>query len=152
MQIQKTNIPVKYFIQPYLKISNAFAGWEASGNLDKKYYLKKSDYEDIFNNLHGKWCRNEEKSDFEKNGKNFIDEILLLEILNKDNFVNKIEDILNSTNRKQIIISLGFYVEFEIPISELEKADINFDSKKDIDELAEPMYNFIMKCKEMIEE
>lgn len=59
---------------------------------------------------------------------------------------------MNTTNRKQIIISLVFYVKFEIPISELEKADINFDSKKDIDELAEPMYNFIMKCREMIEE
>jgi len=91
------------------------------------------------------------KLDFIKDGKSFISEINSLKLLNNDYFLERIQHILNNTNRKQIAVSLGFYVEFKISMEELKKADGNFSSKNDIDELAKPLYDLIMECKNIIE-
>ena len=37
-------------------------------------------------------------------------------------------------------------------IEELKKVDINFNSKNDVDELAQPLYELIMQCKNLIEQ
>lgn len=151
IQIKDLSIPVKSFIQPYLKVSNAFGGWMASGDLNKQYYLDKRDYEKIFYTLHGKWNRDEELNDFVKDGRSFLNEIKELKLLNKTDFIEKIQSILNNTKRMQISISLGFYVELKIPLEELRKVDENFSSKNDIDELAEPIYKFIINYRNLIE-
>lgn len=138
-------------VQPYLKVSNAFAGWITSGDLDMQYYKKKEDYENIFNRLHGRWFRNDDEHDFIRDKISFIQEINSLKLLNKDYFMDRIQYILNNTNRKQISVSLGFYVEINIPLEKLKKVDSNFSSKNDVDELAKPIYDLIIQCKNIIE-
>lgn len=151
LKIRNVEIPVESNVRPYIKVSNSFGGWVASGDLDKKSYTEKADYERIFYSLHGKWSRNECENDFIKDEKSFINEINSLKLLNNDYFLERIQHILNNTNRKQIAVSLGFYVEFKISMEELKKADGNFSSKNDIDELAKPLYDLIMECKNIIE-
>ena len=150
--INNIEINASVNVQPYLKVSNAFAGWIASGNLDMQYYKEKADYENIFNSLHGRWFRNADEHDFIRDKRSFIQEISSLKLLNKDYFMERIHYILNNTNRKQISVSLGFYVEVNIPLEKLKEVDSNFSSKNDVDELAKPLYELIMQCKNIIEQ
>ena len=152
MKIRNIEINISVNVQPYLKVSNAFAGWIASGNLDMQYYKEKADYENIFNSLHGRWFRNDDEHDFIRDKRSFIQEISSLKLLNKDYFMERIQYILNNTNRKQISVSLGFYVEVNIPLEKLKEVDSNFSSKNDVDELAKPLYELIMQCKNIIEQ
>ena len=80
-----------------------------------------------------------------------MNELESINLLKKDSFMEKIQHILKNTNRTQIIISLGFYVEFKIPMEELKKFDGNFSLKDNVDELAKPLYDFITECKNIIE-
>jgi len=152
LKVRNNAIKVESVVNPYLKISDAFAGWMASGDLDKQQYRNKSDYQNIFNSLHGKWNKNDIDNDFIRDDKSLLKEIESIKLLNKEKIMEKILHILNNTNRTQIIISLGFYVEFKIPLEELKKVDINFNSKNDVDELAQPLYELIMQCKNLIEQ
>ena len=151
LKVKNSAIKVESLVNPYLKVSDAFAGWIASGNLDKQHYKNKLDYQNIFNSLHGKWNKNDIDNDFIKDNKSLLNEIDTIKLINKDNFMERIQHILNNTNRTQIIISLGFYVEFKISMEELKKVDVNFNSKNDVDELAQPLYELIMQCKNIIE-
>ena len=117
-----------------------------------QYYKEKADYENIFNSLHGRWFRNDDEHDFIRDKRSFIQEISSLKLLNKDYFMERIQYILNNTNRKQISVSLGFYVEVNIPLEKLKEVDSNFSSKNDVDELAKPLYELIMQCKNIIEQ
>ena len=61
------------------------------------------------------------------------------------------KDIDNET-RNVINLSLGTTVNIDIPISDLQKKDTNFNCKLKIDELALPIYNYIIEYKEKIED
>lgn len=152
LKVRNAIIKVESNVKPYLKVSDAFAGWIVSGDLDKQFYKEKADYTNIFSNLHGKWNRNDGNKNFIRDNRNFLDEIDSIKLLNKEYFIDRVQHILNNTNRTQIIISLGFYVEFKISMEELKKVDVNFNSKNDIDELAKPLYDLIMQCKNIIEQ
>ena len=124
-----------------------------SSELDKNYYATKEAYENFNEDLCGRWYKNNDLNDFVKDGKILTEEIKKINIIDKDNFIeNDIKNKVMNSGMTQLHLSLGFIIEITIPIAELAKKDNNFDTQKDVDELAILIYKLMIEYKEKIEQ
>ena len=152
--IQNPNIKLFNNISSILRIGRVRGSqWVCSSELDKNYYLGKKDYEEFNRNLCGRWYRDNNLNDFVKDGKILTEEIKKINIKDKENFIeNDIRNKVIHSGMTQLHLSLGFIIEITIPITELAREDNNFDTKKDIDELAKLIYELMIEYKNKIEQ
>ena len=68
-----------------------------------------------------------------------------------DKTKNDIIEYVDNETRNVINLSLGTTVNIRIPITELAERERNFSYENNIDELAKPLYNYVMEYKDKIE-
>ena len=148
--IKGLDINVEHYVGAYVKLGDSYGKTLAVTDYKIDYVksnLNKQYYKEFYNTIGGQWKKDLDKDDFIRNGKLLTEEIQKLPLVNKDKLINYIK---NET-RKVINLSLGTTVNISIPINELARKDTNFNYEKNIDELAKPLYDFIMEYKNKIE-
>ena len=68
-----------------------------------------------------------------------------------DKTKNDIIEYINNETRNVINLSLGTTANISIPISTLAEKDKNFSYENNVDELAKPLYDYVMEYKDKIE-
>ena len=149
--IEELKIKAEHYVSAYIKLGDSYGNTLKIADFDKEYVktnFNKEYYKNFYNILGGQWRI--DTDDYTRNGRLLIKEIKQLNLL-KDEEEKIIKYIQNET-RNVINLSLGTTVNIDIPISDLQKKDTNFNCKLKIDELALPIYNYIIEYKEKIED
>lgn len=129
----------------YIKLGDTYGRTLNVVDFDNEYFkanFDKSTYTNFYKVLGGQWKYNLAKEDFVKNGMSLKEEINKLNLVKEQK--DKIIEYLENELRNVINISLGTTIKIDIQIDKL--------FEKDIDELAEKIYKFIMQFKEKVED
>ena len=146
--VKELNINADHYIGAYIKLGDSYGNTLAVSDYEKDYVktkINKEYYKNFYKTIGGQWKKNTDV--FTRNGLELAEEIKKLPLVNRE----KIIEYIKNETRNVINVSLGTTVNISIPISELAKKDMEFNSENNIDELAKPLYNLIIEYKEKIE-
>lgn len=151
--IKGLDINADHYIGAYIKLGDPYGNTLAVADYDIEYVksnFNKEYYKNFYKVLGGQWKKDIDTDDFKRNDLLLKEEIRKLPLVDKTK--NDIIEYVNNETRNVINLSLGTTVNISIPISELAERDINFSYDNNIDELAKPLYNYVMEYKNKIEE
>lgn len=137
------------YLGAYLKLSNTYKGLKVV-NFDDYYVLNEFNeqtYKNFYNTIGGQWKRDDLKDDYVKGNRYLTEEVQKLFL---DNGKEDVIRFIKNEKSKILNLSVGTIIKINMPIKELSKKDISFD--KDNDELAQAIYNLIIKYKKEIED
>ena len=137
------------YMGAYLKLSDTFKGLKVV-DFDNYYVLNnfsEQTYKNFYNTIGGQWKKDASKDDYVKGYRYLTEEVKELLLDNgKEDFIS----FIKNEKRTVLNLSLGTTIKISMPIQELAKKDVNFN--KDNDELAQAIYDLIMKYKNEIED
>lgn len=150
--IKGLDINADHYIGAYIKLGDPYGNTLAVADYDIDYVksnFNKEYYKNFYKVLGGQWIKDIDTDDFKRNDLLLKEEIKKLPLVDKTK--NDIIEYVDNETRNVINLSLGTTVNISIPITELAERDRNFSYENNIDELAKPLYNYVMEYKDKIE-
>ena len=150
--IKGLDINADHYIGAYIKLGDPYGNTLAVADYDIDYVksnFNKEYYKNFYKILGGQWKKDIDTDDFKRNDLLLKEEIKKLPLVDKTK--NDIIEYVKNETRNVINLSLGTTANISIPISTLAEKDKNFNYENNIDELAEPLYNYVMEYKDKIE-
>lgn len=150
--IKGLDINADHYIGEYIKLGDPYGNTLAVADYDIDYVksnFNKEYYKNFYKVLGGQWIKDIDTDDFKRNDLLLKEEIKKLPLVDKTK--NDIIEYVDNETRNVINLSLGTTVNISIPITELAERDRNFSYENNIDELAKPLYNYVMEYKDKIE-
>lgn len=150
--IKGLDINADHYIGAYIKLGDPYGNTLAVADYDINYVksnFNKEYYKNFYKVLGGQWKKDIDTDDFKRNDLLLKEEIKKLPLVDKTK--NDIIEYVDNETRNVINLSLGTTVNISIPITELAERDRNFSYENNIDELAKPLYNYVMEYKDKIE-
>lgn len=150
--IKGLDINADHYIGAYIKLGDPYGNTLAVADYDINYVksnFNKEYYKNFYKVLGGQWIKDIDTDDFKRNDLLLKEEIKKLPLVDKTK--NDIIEYVDNETRNVINLSLGTTVNISIPITELAERDRNFSYENNIDELAKPLYNYVMEYKDKIE-
>lgn len=150
--IKGLDINADHYIGAYIKLGDPYGNTLAVADYDIDYVksnFNKDYYKNFYKVLGGQWKKDIDTDDFKRNDLLLKEEIRKLPLVDKTK--NDIIEYINNETRNVINLSLGTTANISIPISTLAEKDKNFSYENNVDELAKPLYDYVMEYKDKIE-
>lgn len=151
--IKGLNINAYHYIGAYIKLGDPYGNTLAVTDYDIDYVksnFNKEYYKNFYKVLGGQWKKDVDTDDFKRNNLLLKEEIKKLPLVDKTK--NDIIEYVKNETRNVINLSLGTTANISISIKDLAEQDINFSYENNIDELAKPLYNYVIEYKDKIED